>query len=181
MTQSFDDFAQQRANKKDDRARLVMEMKAEWEILKGLVSQFAIDGKRLGNQNFKSERSMSGREMLVLANVAAIFLDDGDMAGVPQNTRIRFTRRPAGSGQAYIDDCPLADTTWTLQPVILGDEFVWTVIERAEPYTAAEIAEEIAKELGQYHIDYENAFWPRGLTLEKQQRCPRLFGSKLKT
>ena len=158
MTESFDDFARKHASDKDDRTRLRSETKAEWEILKGLVSQFAIDGKGIGNRQFTWQTSITGRPMLVLENVAALFLDDGERAGVPQNTRVRLTRRPAGHGQVYIDDPPLEDITWGMEPGIKNGEFIWFVPEKTRHYSATEIAEEIAKELAQYHIAYENAF-----------------------
>ena len=43
MTQGFDDFARRHASDQEDRARLTKETKAEWEITKGLVSQFDLD------------------------------------------------------------------------------------------------------------------------------------------
>ncbi len=159
MAQSFDDFAQKHAADKDDRARLTAETKAEYEILKGFISQFAVDGKGLGNQNFNWRNTLTGRPMLVLGNVAAVLLTDGERGGIPQNIRVRFTRKPAGSMQAYADDSsPLADATWSLEPEIFKGNFVWFVFERAGRYTAANLAEEIAKKLAQYHVEYEHAY-----------------------
>jgi hypothetical protein len=159
VPQDFDDFAREHASDKENRTRLTKETKAEWEILKGLVSQFALDAKGIGNRRFEWVKTLTGRPMLVLSNVAAVLMDDGDEGGAPQKTRVRFSRKPAGSGQAYVDDSPVGEKTWDLEPEIVKDEFVWFVFERAPGrYTAVTLAEEIAKKLAQYHIEYEKAF-----------------------
>ena len=158
VTEGFDDFARKHASDKENRVRLAKETKAEWEILKGLVSQFALDGKGIGSRNFEWVKTLSGRPMLVLGNVAAVLTDDGDKGGVPQNIQVRFTRKPAGSGQVYIDNSPLDEKAWDLEPEVVKDEFVWFVLARAGRYSAAALAEEIAKKLAQYHIEYEKAF-----------------------
>jgi hypothetical protein len=99
----------------------------------------------------------------VLGNVAAVLLTDRERGGVPQKIRVRFTRKPVASMQAYADDSsPLADRTWSLEPEIFKGDFVWFVFERAGRYSAANLAEEIAKKLAQYHIEYEQAYGREG-------------------
>ena len=42
------------------------------------------------------------------------------------------------------------------------DEFVWFVFEKGRRMSAAELANEIAKELARYHIEYEKAYGGAG-------------------
>lgn len=158
MSQSFDDFARKHEADKGDRARLTKETPAEYEILKGFISQFAVDGKGFGSRTFHWTNTPTGRPMLVLGNVAAVLTGASNKGGVPQNAGVRFTRKPAGSGQVYIDDQPMEEKVWDLEPEIVEGEFVWFVFERAKRFSTADLAEEIAKRLAQCHIEYEKAF-----------------------
>ncbi len=122
--EDFDAFARKRDQELRNREKLVKETKPEWEVLKGLVSQFSLDGKGIDGYRFEWVPDLSGRPLLVLKNVCAILFDAGESGGVPQNCRVRFTRRPAGSGRAYPDESPLAQETWSLEADILDDEFI---------------------------------------------------------
>jgi hypothetical protein len=157
MEQSFDDFARRHASDQENRARLTKDTRAEWEIAKGLVSQFALDGKGIGTRHFEWV-ALGEHPMLVLGNVAAVLLDGGDSGGVPQKIHVRFARKPANYYQVYADDSPLNETVWELEPQIIEGDFVWFVSDRAGHYSSAVLAEEVAKELAQYHIEYEKAF-----------------------
>ena len=117
-----------------------------------------LDGKGIGNRRFEWVNTITGRPMLALGNVAAILIEGGDRGGVPQNIQVRFTRKPAGSLQVYIDDSPLDETVWELEPQIVEGDFVWSVSGSARHHSAAALAEEIAKKLAQCHIEYERAF-----------------------
>jgi hypothetical protein len=156
MAQGFDDFARKHEDEKANSGRLKNETKAEWAIVQGMASQFAIDGKGIGNRQFEWKQTLTGRPMLVLGDVAAVFEDDGDAFRAPGKTRVRFTRKPVGSGQARVDDSPLDEETWDLEPLIRRGEFVWQEMEAV--YSAAQLADEIAKKLAQYHIDYKKAY-----------------------
>lgn len=158
MPESFDDFARRHRQKKSDRERLANETKAEWQRLKDLTERMATEGKSLGPHTFAWERNLAGREMLSLTNVAATFLDNSERLGVPQEPCIRFSKRPPGSGQVSIGNSPLSTITWSLEPEIHDDKFVWCVVEQSQPYTPEALAEAIAVQLGKYLIDYEAAF-----------------------
>jgi hypothetical protein len=158
MPESFDDLARRHEENRANSVRLITESKVEWQLLKSFAAQMAADGKRLGAYPFKSERTISGSEILVLGNVAAIFEDNGETIRMPQDLCIRFTRRPPGSLQVVIGDSRLDDITWSLEPEIRNAEFVWCVVEGSKRYKAGELAEAVAAQLGQYLIEYERAF-----------------------
>jgi hypothetical protein len=98
-------------------------------------------------------------EFLRLKDVAVTFLDRGERNGVPQNCRIRFTRRPLEPGRAWVDnETPLAPLEWSLEPVIEGENLAWYVPELGETFSPADLAEKIAIELCNYHTAYEEAY-----------------------
>ena len=157
MVDDFDAFSRKRDEERRNQERLAKETKPEWEVLKGLVYQFALDGKGIDGRKFEWVPDLSGRGLLALSFVSAVLFDGGERNGVPQDCRVRFSRKPAGSGEDYVDDSPLAPRTWSLEPDILDDEFVWFV-ERGRRLSSAELAEEIAKELARFHIEYEKSY-----------------------
>jgi hypothetical protein len=120
MAEDFDQFAQRHAQEQENRERLAKETKPEWEVLKGLTSQFALDSKGLGNYRFAWVPDPSSRcALLVLNDVAVTFLDHGERDGVPQKCRVRFGRRPPGQGRTWSDEeSPVAAKTWALEPMI---------------------------------------------------------------
>jgi len=77
MAESFDSFASKHANDARNRERIRTEAKAEWDILKGFLSQFALDKRDFKGSPFQSALTLLGEEMLVLGSVAAIFEGDG--------------------------------------------------------------------------------------------------------
>jgi hypothetical protein len=164
MPENFDDFAQQQsvseANERRDRARLAQETKPEWAVLKGLVSRFALDGKEFGGHKFEWAPYPASRpEFLRLKDVAVTFLDQGERNGVPQNCRVRFTRRPLKPLEMWVDDefsPPPLD--WSLNPVIQGESIGWLVPEVGAGFSSADLAEKIAIELSRYHSKYEDAY-----------------------
>ena len=159
MSQSFDDLANNYGKTKENKARLEEEKGAEWSILLGFISQFALDNKGLDEQKFVFTKSLSDQPMLVLNSVAAVLESGGNAGGVPQKFRVRFGQKPAHSpGQVFVDDSPLPADTWTLTPEIQNDEIVWLVSERDERYSSSALAVEVAKNLARYHIAYEKAF-----------------------
>jgi hypothetical protein len=168
MAEDFDQFAQQHSRNREieqqNRESLARETKPEWAVLKGLVSRFALDGKEFGGHKFEwSPYSASGYEFLRLKDVAVTFSDRGDRNGVPQNCRVRFTRRPLESGRMWVDDePPLEPLEWSLGPVIESESLAWSVPELRETLSSADLAEKIVIELSKYHAAYEEAYgrWP---------------------
>jgi hypothetical protein len=139
------------------------EIKTEYEGLKSRVSRLAADRKGIPNgPTFEWCQTITGRPMLALGNVAAVFEAPTIFNSVSQNNpiSIRFSRKPAGSGQAYAHpSSPLAEIEWDLQPQIFNGAFVWTVPNKGEGRFSAEtLTDEIAKQLAQYHIEYEAAY-----------------------
>jgi hypothetical protein len=164
MEQSFDDFARKHVSDGHGRTRLTQETAAEWEVLKGLVSQFSLDKRVFGNQIFEWSNTLVGQSMLSLGNVAAVLKDDGLIGGVPKNTRVEFTRRPiraldsALESYAVDDDSPVEDINWGMELEIDNGELVWRSTALSEPCSASDFAERIATMLAQYHVAYERAY-----------------------
>jgi hypothetical protein len=164
MTEDFDSFAQRQSQNEEmqrqNHERLAKETKPEWSVLKGLTSRFALDGKEFGGYKFEwSPYSAMYPDFLRLKDVAVTFLDRGERNGVPQNCRIRFTRRPLEPGRAWVDDeTPLEPLDWSLEPRIVGESLVWFVAELREAVSSADLAEKIAIELSKYHATYEEAY-----------------------
>src|SRR5450755_8433 len=84
----FDDFAAKQDQEKLDKDQLVNDAKPEWEVLKGLVSQFALDNKSIGSDKFRWQNNPSQwSASLILGYVAAtsmivgsgtVFLSDAE-------------------------------------------------------------------------------------------------------
>jgi hypothetical protein len=153
---AFDDFARRRNEEQRKRERLANEIGSEWEILKGFVSQFALDRRSIEGYTFAWVPDLSGRPLLVLNFVSAM-LFGGERVGVPSDFRIVFSRKPAGSSEAYPDDSPVPPKTWQLTADIVNDNFVWRV-NNDGGRSSTEIADAIAEELARYHIAYEQAY-----------------------
>lgn len=155
----FDDFAQKHANELENKKRIAKETKSEWDFLKNLLSKFALDGRGIDSYKFKWVSDLSGHPSLVLNNVSAILFDRRGPDGVAQGYRVRFSRKPAGLGRAYVDsESRVPEKSWSIEPDISNGKFVWFVYERGRRWATAEVAQEIATELAQYHIRYEKAY-----------------------
>lgn len=169
MTEDFDQFAQQHSRSKEieqqNRERLAQETKSEWAVLQGLVSRFGLDDKEFGGNKFKwAAYSASRAEFLRLKDVAVTLLDQGERNGVPQNCRVRFTRRPLEPGHVWAESKePLEPLEWSLEPVIKGERLAWSVLELRETLSSGDLAEKIAIQLSKYHVAYERTVtgrWP---------------------
>ena len=156
VTGNFDDFKKKHEQEERDRETIAKETTAEWEILKGEVSKFAIDRKTCNGYPF-SWFPEPGCAKLILNDVAAFLFDGRVKNGVPEGYRIRFDRRPPGAGRQFIDDNPIPVETWSLEPIIEAGNFRWAVAGRGKQ-SSAELAEETAKQLSKHHIAYESAF-----------------------
>lgn len=150
MTQDFEDLLRQRHFEQQKQRRLAADTRPEWDILKSLVSQFAIDNKGIGDKKFKWYRSADGHFSLVLGNVAATFFNTGEREGIPQRCKVLFSRK-----EGLVVKSPFPDRTWSLDPEILKGEFAWAIREVGEVFRPSQLAEEIATELTRYHLSYE--------------------------
>jgi hypothetical protein len=153
---AFDDFARRRDEERQRRERLANEIRSEWEILKGFVSQFALDRRSIEGHTFAWVPDLSGRPLLVLNFVSAM-LCGGEREGAQPDYQIIFSRKPAGSGEAYPDDSPVPPNTWQLTADIVNDGFVWCV-NKDGGRSSAELADAIAERLARYHVEYEEAY-----------------------
>ena len=151
---AFDDFARRR-DERQKRERLANEIRSEWEILKGFVSQFALDPRSIEGHTFGWIPDLSGRPLLVLNFVSAM-LCGGERVGAQPDYQI-FSRKPAGSGEAYPDDSPAPPNTWQLTADIVNDSFVWCV-NKDGGRSSAQLADAIAERLARYHVEYEEAY-----------------------
>ena len=153
---AFDDFARRREEDRQKRERIANDIKSEWEILKGFVSQFALDNRSIDGHQFSWTTDLAGHPLLVLNFVSAT-LYRGERVVAQQDYRIVFSRKPAGSGEAYPDDSPLPPNTWQLAADIVNDNFVWCV-NKDGGRPSSELADSIAERLARYHIEYEQAY-----------------------
>ena len=151
MSQEFEDLLRQCHYAQQKQKRLAAEIKPEWDVLKGLVSQLAADNKGIGEDRFRWSKTASGQPSLVLGQVAATFSVLADRSGTPQSCKVRFSRK---DGVSVIKPL-LADQTWSLTPEILKGEFAWAIREVGQVFSPSQLAEEIATELTRYHLSYE--------------------------
>jgi len=164
MPENFDEYARRHSEGQANRERLAKETKSEWSILKSFAAAFATDGKEFVGQKFQWAPYPSSQcEWLLLDSVGATFLDHGEMNGVPRDCRVYFDRRPPGPSAVWLEeDSPVASQVWNLEPEIQGESFVWSVPELGETYSSMDLADRIARELGEYHKKYEEHYhrWP---------------------
>jgi len=157
VVENFDDFAARESREQESNRQIEQNANAEWSILKTLVSRFALDGGRSDKYPFEWSHT-SKPEFLRLNAVAASFSDDGLKNAIPQNCKVRFSRRPLGSDEQWVDDCPVDPVDWSLQPTAQGKNLGWAVKELDQVLSSADLAEEIAKKLAKYYQEYEAAY-----------------------
>lgn len=146
--------------KKENQAGLMVEIKMEYERLKNSVSQLAIEKKLPNGLMFEWGQTNSGRPMLALGNVAAVFEAPVvfNILSQDNHIRIRFTRK-FGSEQENDGKSRLEEAFWNLKPLIPNGAFVWTVPDKnSKQYSTEALAEEIANQLVHYHVAYEGAY-----------------------
>jgi hypothetical protein len=161
MDDKFDDFARQHEEGKQQRRKLAPEVKPEWAVLKGLVSQFALDERRFDGHDLEwTPYKSMWPEFLRLNDVAAIFSDGGSAHVVLRDCKVRFARRPLkSSGEKWAhDESALDQIEWSLNPVPQDDSVVWYVPELKRSFSSAALAEQIAIELSKYHTAYQEAY-----------------------
>jgi hypothetical protein len=152
----FDDFKNARDQKKQDDEMLSKGTEAEWVILKGFASQFALDGENIDGHNFQWLPEPHA-EMLILNHSSATFASSGWSIGVMQNLRIIIGRRPPGVNQVYVSDA-LPSTTWSLEPKVEKGNFSWIVRETNWKGSSSALAAEVAKAVVQYHDEYKKKY-----------------------
>jgi hypothetical protein len=162
MSEKFDDFMEGRNNRARDEAMLAKETMPEWIVLKGLASQFALDGKEFGGHNFEwAPYPAPYPEFLRLDQVAATFLHHGTKNGIPLECQVHITRRPLKSGEVWISgDSPLEPIEWSLVPEMRDGTVLWRIPELGKTFSSAELAEKIAIELSRYQEAYVEAYRP---------------------
>lgn len=156
----FDDFAAKQDQEKLDKDQLADDAKPEWEVLKGLVSQFALDNKGIGSDKFQWQNNPSQwSASLILGHVAATLHDSGERNGIPQRCGVLIGRKPLGPNEAWADPKnPIESRKWTLEPTVENGQFLWSVEQLKRKVSSAQLADTIAKELGECHIAYQKAF-----------------------
>ncbi len=158
MSETFDDFARKHKQEQQDQEQLAKDVGSEWEILKGFVSQFALDNRGVGTDKFQWEPHPElGSVLLVLKDVAAI-IDGNALNGVSPQLLIRFDRRCAGPNREWNVKTPIPAKRWSLKPIVENGEFLWLVEERNLKASSAKLADEIAKELASHHLAYQKAY-----------------------
>lgn len=138
----------------------MVEIKTEYERLKSLASKLAAEMRLRNGLMLEWSQTNSGRPMLALGNVAAVFEAPVIFNSISHDDhiRIRFTRK-FGSEQENDGNSPLAEIVWNLKPLFSNDAFAWTVPDKSTVQCAAEaLADEIAKQLLSYHVAYEGAY-----------------------
>jgi hypothetical protein len=157
MAENFDDFAEERNNRARDEAMLASAAMPEWGVLKGLVSQFALDGKGFGGHRFEWAPYP---EFLRLDQVAATFSHHGARNGVPQDCQVHIARRQLNSGEIWVSgDSPLDPIEWSLVPEMRDEIVLWRIPELGgKTFTSAQLAEKIAIEFSKYQEAYAEAY-----------------------
>jgi hypothetical protein len=153
--ESFDDFAKARQLRQRYAETLAENTAAEWVILKGFVSQFALDAKDIDGHRFQWFPEPNA-ERLVLNYSSATLLNSSWSIGVPQTFRVHIDRRPPGPGQVYVcDEPPVPPKTWSLEPTVERGEFFWVVLELGWKMSSAKLASEIAKAVVEHYDEYK--------------------------
>jgi hypothetical protein len=159
MPESFDEFAREDSENRQNHEKMTTEAASEWVVLKGFVSQFAKDGREFREQKFEW-LPYPHAESLCLNFVGAALLDRTERsAGAAQKFSVRFDRRPLGSGQVWAEDkSRLEALEWSLKPAVEGEDLVWSVPQLGQTLSSAALADRIAIELSKYHASYEEAY-----------------------
>ncbi len=157
MRETFAEFKAKLEAERKNAERLKSEPTREWERVrsaaKGLNGAEGLDGHSFRWMN----------STLELQDVCATFSAALPLTGRIRGYGIRFDRRPAGAGEMFEGDSPIAPETWSATPAINEDQFVWEIKDEKGALIAPpdldsdEVADEVAKGLVQYLIKYEAA------------------------
>lgn len=166
---SLDDFLSKREHERRQqslgaeaqlaKARLLAEHSTGmWEELKAATNATAtrvggVDGTPFEWNPFP---------FLKLEHVAATFAPGILVGGGLQGCRVVFGRIPTA---IYVDDNPLAPRVWDLVLSVNGNELDWDVnCDEIIGASSVELAEQIVKQLIEYHDEYQTAFSAGWLT-----------------
>jgi hypothetical protein len=157
MPDSFDEFKKKRDQGKSDAESLAKYTGAEWDILKGFVSDFA--GKDVDGHIFEWF-AQPYAEMLVLNYASASLLSSRrSLMGIAPKFTVHIDRRPPGPRQVRVEDrSPIPPKTWTLEPRVEHDEFHWTVLETGWKGSSLALADEVAKAVVAYYDEYKKKY-----------------------
>ena len=152
----FDDFIDERNQKRGDAEKLASGKVTEWLRLKEFVADLARNGKRVDGHTFRWFADPSG-ELLVLNYSSATFLRPS--LTMPPKFGIYIDRRPPGPGKMYVEDkSPVPSKRWNLEPEVERGEFLWTIRETGWKGSTAELAIEIAKAVVAHYDEYKRRF-----------------------
>jgi len=70
---------------------VISQSMADWNLLKSLVAQFALDNEGFGKDKFKWSKSVTGHPRLTIVDVAVTFSDRGERNGIPQQCKLLFS------------------------------------------------------------------------------------------
>jgi hypothetical protein len=161
MADDYEDFINKRNQGRSDEEILANDVWAEWGILMGFVSQFAIDHREVDGHPY--EWSPEPRGGLLVLGYASALLSRPNPNPVIVPKSVLFTvyinRRPAGPGKVYAEDePPIPRETWTLEPSVKRGEFLWEVHETGWKGSTKALADEIAKAVVNYYDAYKKKF-----------------------
>jgi hypothetical protein len=158
----FDQFLMQREAKKTghkgSQSVLTEGAATEWRRLKDITRSMTAWKKVDGNPFEWEPYGVHDPDFLQLKGVAASFFDRGSQNGVPQGCSIRFDRRAAATGTTFIDDSPIDQEIWSLDPKVVNGKIVWSVKELTKTFTSAELASQVAIRLVKQYEMYESAY-----------------------
>ncbi len=152
----FDDFMDERNQKKGDAENLASGTVAEWLRLKEVVRDIVRNGKQVDGHEFQWFADPSA-ELLVLNYSSATFL--GPSLTTPPKFGVYIDRRPPGSGKMYTEDkSPVPSRRWNLEPEVERGEFRWTIRETGWKGSTAELAIGVARVLVAHYDEYKRRF-----------------------
>ncbi len=153
---SFDDFIDDRNQRKRDTEELASGAVIEWAHLKDLTGNLARIGKNIDGHRFQWFPEPND-ELLVLNYSSATFL--GPSRTTPPKFGVYIDRRPPGPGAMYVEDkSPVPSKRWNLEPQVEHGEFCWTIRETGWTGTTKDLADEIAKAIVAHYDQYKAIF-----------------------
>jgi hypothetical protein len=156
VVSDFDNFMDERTQKKSDAEKLASRTATEWIRMKEIVADFARSGKRADGHLFQWFAD-GGAELFVLNYSSATFL--APTLTMRPKFRICIDRKPPGPGKMYVEDkSPVPSTRWNLEVEVQRGEFLWTIRETGWRGSTEELAIQIAKALVTHYDEYKRRF-----------------------
>jgi hypothetical protein len=163
MSESFDDFSKQYEGEDGqlDNSKLIAQAPALWKLLKEQVSK--LDGKPFKGHSLVW---LPNGSMLMLEEVVAAFEEHSDHNSLLHHYRVVFSRRPLGPAEFQLDELPIGQLIWDLEPKFQGGELLWHVDDLGKTLTAPDLSNEIAIQLAKYYLEYQEALGSIGFDNE---------------